>query len=396
MKQTTLLTSTKALRPRWTSLYAARKRQKNAAAILPELPNTFFGWIPTLYRITEEQVLASAGLDAYVFLGFFRMAVKFTAITFFLQLVIMFPVHYKHTGGVGLPNPGPAGNNSSSNETDSMNTYRPYTFASNYYPMAKDASGDEDQEVPPSETMLWLYLMFVYLFTSILLWLIVSETKKIIRVRQAYLGSQSTITDRTIRLSGIPEALRSDEMIKETIENLDIGKVESVLLCKDWRELDELVRKRHSVLRKLEEAWTVHLGPRKSKKIRSLVQGEGSAGENDGDGHEEDSRLLGGDSSAHNGATAEHNERPKTRIWHGFLSLQSRLIDAIDYYEEQLRKLDDSIETARNKVFKPTPLAFVTLDSTATSVCHHLLQFGKDTDTGCSKCACKLRWTPSP
>lgn len=54
------------LRPRWTGLYAARKRQKNAASKLPALPDTFFGWIPVLYRITEEQVLASAGLDAYV------------------------------------------------------------------------------------------------------------------------------------------------------------------------------------------------------------------------------------------------------------------------------------------------------------------------------------------
>lgn len=57
------------LRPRWTTLYAARKRQKNAASILPELPDTFFGWIPALYRITEDQVLASAGLDAFVVSG---------------------------------------------------------------------------------------------------------------------------------------------------------------------------------------------------------------------------------------------------------------------------------------------------------------------------------------
>ena len=54
------------LRPRWKTLYAARKKQKNAASILPELPDTFFGWIPTLYKITEDQVLASAGLDAFV------------------------------------------------------------------------------------------------------------------------------------------------------------------------------------------------------------------------------------------------------------------------------------------------------------------------------------------
>lgn len=54
------------LRPRWKGLYCARKQQKDAASELPDLPDTFLGWLPALYRITEEQVLESAGLDAFV------------------------------------------------------------------------------------------------------------------------------------------------------------------------------------------------------------------------------------------------------------------------------------------------------------------------------------------
>lgn len=55
------------LRPRWKSLYAARRRQLEPSSIkLPALPDTFLGWIPALYRITEDQVLEAAGLDAYV------------------------------------------------------------------------------------------------------------------------------------------------------------------------------------------------------------------------------------------------------------------------------------------------------------------------------------------
>jgi calcium permeable stress-gated cation channel len=54
------------MRTRWAELYAARKRQRSVASRLPDLPNTFFGWIPVLYRISEEEVLVSAGLDAYV------------------------------------------------------------------------------------------------------------------------------------------------------------------------------------------------------------------------------------------------------------------------------------------------------------------------------------------
>jgi hypothetical protein len=39
---------------------------RTAASQLPELPDSMFGWMPVLYKITDEEVLASAGLDAYV------------------------------------------------------------------------------------------------------------------------------------------------------------------------------------------------------------------------------------------------------------------------------------------------------------------------------------------
>jgi calcium permeable stress-gated cation channel len=54
------------LRPKWTKLYYARKKRSGAASRLPDLPKTMFGWIPVLYGISEAEVLASAGLDAYV------------------------------------------------------------------------------------------------------------------------------------------------------------------------------------------------------------------------------------------------------------------------------------------------------------------------------------------
>ena len=54
------------LRPRWSSLYAARKKQRVTASSLPDLPDSFFGWIPVLYRISEREVLEAAGLDAWV------------------------------------------------------------------------------------------------------------------------------------------------------------------------------------------------------------------------------------------------------------------------------------------------------------------------------------------
>ena len=307
------------------------------------------------------------------------MATKYIAITFFFSLVVMLPIHVHDTGNYGLPNSG----NLTSNSTESLQAYaRPSLLLGIYG--KKVGNGDD---TAPTDLMIWMYVFFVYFFSGLALYLIVMETRRIIRIRQEYLGSQSTVTDRTIRLSGIPEELRSEEMIKETIENLQIGKVESVLLCKDWRELDDLLAERMSVLRKLEEAWTVHLGQPMHGGNRVLRQ-DSRAGPTAHNG--EDSRLLDGEAEDSSGTA----ERPKTRIWYGFLNLQSLKIDAIDYYEEKLRKLDAQIESSRRKVFKPTPLAFVTLDSTAAAVSGGVRKLIVML-TAHSKWPCRLPWTPS-
>lgn len=294
------------------------------------------------------------------------MATKYIAITFFFSLVVLLPIHVHETGDYGLPNPGNLTKNGSTTSIQSYGHSLPLFSTYGSRPSKVD-------DKKPTDLMLWMYVWFVYLFSGLLLYFVVTETKKIIRIRQDYLGSQSTITDRTIRISGIPEELRSEEMIKEAIENLQIGKVESVLLCRDWKELDQLTAKRMGTLRKLEEAWTVHMGHPKHGGNRVMLQGS-TPGPHPHD--EESLRLLDGETDPHTSEDTSTADRPKTRIWYGFLGLQSRLVDAIDYYEEKLRKLDDQIKSSRKKVFKPMPIAFVTLDSTAAAVsryCHHLL-----------------------
>jgi hypothetical protein len=282
------------------------------------------------------------------------MAIKFLAITFFFALVVMWPVN-RATGHESLS----FDDGNTTNRTSQAAFYHIPIDAQTPSMMA-DEPGYGFMSI--STDYLWMYLVFVYFFTAVGLYLIIKETQKIIRIRQDYLGSQSTVTDRTIRLSGIPPQLRSEEMIKEAVENLQIGKVESVTICRDWGDLDNLVEQRMKVLRKLEEAWTVHLGYRSSRKPQSSRSNALRNGE------DEESRLLDGDDHEQNHVTAYAEDRPMARIWYGFLHLQSRRVDAIDYYEERLRKLDEQVKSARKKEYKPTPLAFVTLDSTAAAV----------------------------
>lgn len=290
------------------------------------------------------------------------MATKFLATTLFFSLVVILPVHNHYLMGDGSGSGPRNGTDANSTAQLPISDKLPLHYIILFSGSREPTSLDEKEDLLAPTNVLWMYLVFVYVFTGLAFYLIITETRKIIQIRQEYLGKKSTVTDRTIRLSGIPLELRSEEKIKETIEELEIGKVERVVLCRDWLELDDLIEKRAGILRKLEEAWTTHLGSKTRKYGNSRAPR--SARHREGDSGDEESRLLDDESDT----TTLDQGRPSLRIWYGFLGLQSRRVDAIDYYEEKLRKLDEQIKSARRKEYKSKPLAFVTLDSTAACV----------------------------
>ena len=343
------------LRPRWKSLYAARKRHLDPSIGLPSLPDNFFGWMPALYRITDQQVLASAGLDAFVFLNFFKMAIKLFSAMFFFAAVVLQPIHVAFSNK--KPPPG--------SKDPSVSLL--YQIARPLF----ESDGNEEPDISFAKNMgyLWSYLVFTYFFTALTLYILNKETFKVIRVRQDYLGTQSTITDRTFRLSGIPKDLRTEAAIKNLVEKLEIGKVESVTLCQNWKELDDLMDKRGAILAKLEEAWSVYRRQKALPQTRNTSpnanpeqpRADGVRPYTDEEA-DENGRLLEG---ASDDFLDDYNRRPQTRFRYGLFRLQSRKTDAIDYYTEKLRALDDKIFAARKRQYEPADLAFVTMDSIA-------------------------------
>lgn len=337
------------LRPKWSELYSARKKQSGAAVRLPELPKTMFGWIPVLWGISDEEVLASAGLDAYAFLSFFKYAIKYLSVTLFFSLTIILPVNYKFKGEIaGLP--FWPGWNETGNGTESIKAAT----------LVEDFLKKPPKLTEKDDSYLWMYVVFAYFYTAVAFYLLVIQTKKIIRIRQAYLGTQATVTDRTIRLSGIPVDMRSEDQITAFIEDLGIGKVDSVMLCKDWGKLDALMEERMRCLRRLEESWAIHLGHHHSLRHTRQAHRPRESGEH----HESAALLSSSEIEVAHAATIGH-ERPKHTIRYGFLNLSYKRVDAIHYYEEKLRKLDEDIQNVRQAEFTPTPLAFVTMESTA-------------------------------
>jgi hypothetical protein len=322
-----------------------------------------FGWVPIVWSIKESDILEHAGLDAFVFLNVFRFAIKLLVIMGVLSTLVISPVRYHYTGRYD------EGDENTRDKTVMV--------------WLKKSSRDKPY--------LWVYVAFTYIFTYITLTLLIKQTKYVVKVRQEYLGKQNSITDRTIRLSGIPPELRDGQILKRHIEDLNIGKVSSITICREWKPLNKLFKQRKRVLYKLEEKWAEYLGPfsfsdtRQNLPVRRARESfrlERSSRFYDNATEDDDDNETTMDSAPDDDYMSIHEYSTRTAqvnisdqpyqhirptMKTGFLGLWGKTEDAIDYYTNQLEVLDEEILRARQRHYPATPTAFITMDTAASA-----------------------------
>lgn len=301
------------------------------------------------------------------------MAIRLFAAMTFLAVVVLLPInaHYRNFQ-LRL-----GGNNTDGNETHGLD----YHYTPVHLPLhgiGLDGITDgTPKDQSREKTFLWAYVTFTYFFVGLTLYSINWETFRIVQLRQDYLGSQSTVTDRTFRLTGVPPHFRSEARITALIAKLGIGKVDSVTVCRDWSDLDDLVAERDVLLRKLEASWARYMLSQR-EALHSNIPSQSSNGatpESDAQLADRDEeaaenwRLLAGDQDQPHVTGAE---RPQVSLRYGIFGLRSKTVDAIDYYEEKLRRMDDKVVKARKKEYKPTGMVLVTMDSVAS--CQMVIQ----------------------
>ncbi|KAK5624700.1 hypothetical protein RRF57_000416 [Xylaria bambusicola] len=244
------------------------------------------------------------------------MSLRLFGTMFFFSITVLWPVH-RAFDTYNL-NPSERHNNSSAQHSLLFNNqYLDESFLFT----AKNKDKHDDREW----SYLWSYLVFTWFFSLLTMYFVNTETFRVVKIRQDYLGTQSTVTDRTFRLTGIPKDLRTKEKIKQFVENLEIGHVYNVNLCRNWTEIDGLMAQRRNVLHKLEEAWSAYRSQKAMKPRAAIRHNAVNDGNYQEDGHGEDANendpLLGGDSL--------QGERPKIRLRFGFLKMWNRKIEYV-------------------------------------------------------------------
>lgn len=392
------------LRKRYPRIYVANFNRVNQNYFhsftrrkLPRLPSLLFGWVPIVYKINEDQVLEHAGLDAVVFLGFFKMCIKTLAVCVLFAYSILSPVRYWFTGRVDFP--GEGDDDDDGDETSFVKIGMNFLFG----------SLSKHKHKHSFEQFLWMYTVFTYVFTFVLLFFLYRQTVKIINMRQLYLGKQCSITDRTIKILGIPPVLREEELLKRHINLLGVGEVDSVCVVKEWNALNDLFSLRKHIQYQLEALWVeffdmnniqnfselphtnlrLSVGgdfrmsgeTRPNASSQSGILGERASPSPDSGPNSETASVVTSAScidivSEHLARTIPNGDdsqvsllsdggymRPMIRK--GWLGACGPKVDKIDYYNQKLQVVDKEIKRYRKREFPPSSTAFITMRSVA-------------------------------
>ncbi len=327
------------------------------------------------------------------------MVIRFLTVCLFFCVTVISPVRYHFTGKYDQ------GDGDDGDDGDDGRELRNIPLV-----------GPEDYK-----TYLWTYVVFSYLFTLAAVFFLLLHTKKIVNVRQSYLGNQNSIADRTISLSGIPPELRDPETLKNHLEKLKVGEVKSISLCRDWKYLNNLFRQREFVVNKLEQLWAQYLyttssnqsgnnnnidalpvfqfrihpsyaldgrpfsqnAPQNQNLNQNPSTGTNTSAVDDlspsntiSNDNEDTLSNSDSDSTASllpdsagiiqlANCSGRTYTRPRRKL--GFLGLFGQEVDTIDYFTERLEIIDEEISRAQKREYPSTPMAFVTMDSVASA-----------------------------
>jgi calcium permeable stress-gated cation channel len=223
---------------------------------------------------------------------------------------------------------------------------------------------EKKHEKESNAAYLWAYLVFTYAFTALLSYFLLKQSSVVSKRRQEYLGSQSSVADRTIKISGIPHDLRSEDKLREFVQKLRVGDVSAVTICRDWRDLDELAAKRETTLGKLEEAYVTFEGQHLERDMRTLP-----VAQPDVEGRQ---RSLSS-ATAESQPLLNGHQRPKVRrrrptMRLGPWGILGKEVDSIDYYTAKLQHMDQTLLEARKLGYPATSMAFVTFETVSGAV----------------------------
>ncbi|KAL9587159.1 MAG: hypothetical protein Q9212_000432 [Teloschistes hypoglaucus] len=271
-------------RPR-TYLVPERERTKAP-------PEGLWQWIVPVFKTSNSEFISKCGLDAYFFLRYLRTLLKIFIPLAFLILPILIPVNVVHGRGAHFAVGKFAHNNTVYNNVTGLDLL---------------AWGNVR---PDKNNRYWVHLVLAIVVIVYTCYVFFDELRGYIRLRQSYLTSPQhrlRASATTVLVTAIPRKWCTREAL-DGLYDVFPGGIRNIWVNRNFDELNEKVKLRDKLARKLESAETDLIRNAKKAQIaklkkdakkanKSTAREKGKAQTHKADGPGKDLAMRGGISS---------------------------------------------------------------------------------------------------
>lgn len=280
------------LRPHYSVVYAPKLKYADEKHAPPPIGKGFFAWFSPVTRTKEAELVEKLGLDATVFLRFTRMCRDIFLALSVISIAILIPAN---------------------------------TIGSKKTKGESGANGIFLAMTPHDikQNSLWAHVISAYLIDIVAAFFLWRNYLVITRLRRQYFESSDflkSLHSRTLMITDIPLALRTDEGILRIVDGVEkSAALPKASIGRNVKELPELIEEHEKTVRKLEKVLAKYLkNPDNLPAARPKITPSKNYRRNNG------------------------NEK----------------VDAIDYLTERIRELEAEIIHVRDSVDKRNPMPF--------------------------------------
>ncbi|KAJ9556188.1 hypothetical protein OSB04_010802 [Centaurea solstitialis] len=277
---------------------------------------TFLNWMPQALRMKEPEIIEHAGLDSAAFLRIYVLGLKIFGPAAIVAFFVLIPVNV--TGGL--------------------------LFLLNKDLVISDIDKLSISNVPPKSPKFFVHISVMYLFTFWTCYMLYKEYDVVASMRLSFLASKCRRPEQfTVLVRNVPRV--PDRSISDTVDYFFKKKpLELLSLSRVHFRTEEptnIHNELHEYLLSVYNANKFARAVRKRQKMQNRL----------------DYNRLKFERRPH--------KRPTKKM--GFLGLWGKEVDSIEYYEQQIKELDEKLTVERQKIFEDPkrimPAAFVSFNS---------------------------------
>ncbi|RYC60878.1 hypothetical protein CHU98_g5330 [Xylaria longipes] len=217
------------VRPYNTVIYAPKLKHADEKHAPPPIGRGFFAWIFPLWRTTEKDLVAHAGMDAAIFIRVMRMCRNIFLVIAVLGTAVLLPIYWT--------------------KSVDKDTSERWTFRLTPANVWNDS--------------IWALVVIGYVFNIVVCSFLWWNYRQVLRLRRIYFESeeyQHSLSARTLMLNDVPRNMASDEGVARIIDSAaPQSSFSRTVIARNVKLIPSLIEQHDHTVRKLEQVLARYL-----------------------------------------------------------------------------------------------------------------------------------------